>query len=206
VRRERGLSAEQAGDQPLRSARAADAGLRPQAGGPDGAPRQLVDRARVQVVDERVCVPVERIGAHRGRRGRDALELVGHDLVERRAPERVPAAVARLEMRVDEPFGDSAARGLDHGEHGLRRVAELERARIQVEELGQRQPAPGNAVARPGDVGDRRQSAFERRRRQVAVGIAQHRERGRVLLPEELERGRSVRFRGWGRLGQNHAA
>ena len=68
----------------------------------------LVDHDRIEVVHGRVAVAVEGVGRDRRQRLRDLRELRLHRGVERRAPERVPAAVAVVEVGVHEPFGDGA--------------------------------------------------------------------------------------------------
>ena len=200
------LVGQQPTDEALGGARLAHTRRRADTRRPNRSARELVDRTRVEVVDEAVGVAVEGIRGHRRGRGGDPVELIRHDLVERRAPERMPAAVARLEMGVDEALGDGAARAIEDREHDSRRVPEVERAGVELEQVVQREPAAGDAVPGSCHVGDGRDAALERRRRQLSASVAQHRERGRVVLPQELEGGRGQRARLGGRLGQNQAA
>ena len=103
VGRERGVGGGQAGEELLgRAARRPPGACGHEDGVPERAPRELVDRTGVEVVDERVGVTVERVGSSQRSRVCEGGELVADVLVERRAPERVPAPVGRLEMRVHE--------------------------------------------------------------------------------------------------------
>ena len=67
------------------------------------APCELVDGTAVEVVDECVRVALEGKGAHGRRRVRERVELLAEGLVERRSPEGVPAAVARLQSGCTSP-------------------------------------------------------------------------------------------------------
>ena len=206
VRRERGLVGQQPAEQALGRARLSHAGGGADTGPPDRSPRELVDRAGIEVVDESVSVALERFRAHRRYRRRDPVELVRHDLVERRAPERMPAAVAWLEVGMDEALGDGTARAVDDCEHDARRVAQVELAGVEVEHVDQRKPAAGDSVTGSRDVGDGRDARLERWRRELTARVAQDRECGRVVLPEELEGARGQAVGDGSRLGQNQAA
>ena len=162
--------------------------------------RELVERAAVEVVDERVGIPVERLRADRRRGVRDRVELVPHGLVERRPPERVPAAVARLEVRVDEPFGERPAGALEDGERHLGAAAEQMTVGLDVEELGELQAPRGRSRADVREVGGDRSPEGEPVGGQTSVGVAQERERARVVLPEELEGRRGALRGGVGRF------
>ena len=106
-------------------------GRQPDPVGTQAVAGELVDEDRIEVVDGGVRVAVEGAGpdgwerrGDRGERGLDAL-------VEGRAPERVPPAVAVVEERMDETLGDRAPRQLHHGEDRLG-------ARSQLEPVGRR--------------------------------------------------------------------
>ena len=89
----------------------------PDARGPQAVARDLVDDDRIEVVHGRVAVAVERGGGRLGGSAAAISSSVACTLVvERRAPERVPGAVAVVEVRVDEALGDGAVRELDDRE------------------------------------------------------------------------------------------
>ena len=89
----------------------------------------LIDDDRVEVVHHRVAVAVERIGGDRRQCRCNLGERCLHRRVERRAPERVPGAVAVIEIRMNEPFGDGSMCELDDREHGPCAAARLEAGR-----------------------------------------------------------------------------
>ena len=107
------------------------AGLRgrePHAVGAQPVARDLVDEHRVEVVHGRFPVALEGAGADGRQRGGDSGQRRLDALVERRAPERVPPAVAVIEKRMDEALRDRAPRELDDGEDRPGARAELEAA------------------------------------------------------------------------------
>ena len=143
VARQLGLGGGEPVEEELERGRAAvpQRGAEPDAAGAQAVARDLVDEDGVEVVDGRVAVAVEGVGgAGRERRG-DLVERRLHALVERRAPERVPGAVAVVEVRVDEPLGDRAVRELD----------DREDRRVRC-----RRPPAGAATRRGGSARGRR--------------------------------------------------
>ena len=143
-------------------------------------------------------VPVAAEGGCRdeGERSGDPRQRVLEALVERRAPEGVPPAVAVVEMRVHEPLGDRAARQLDDGEDPACAVSECERRGRRLrepKELADVDP-PDRHLAGAGDLGASGQADADLVVRERAGGVAGERERAGVLLPDELE-GRRGRFR-----------
>ena len=112
--------------------------------GAEAVARDPVDDDRVQVVDGRVAIAVERIGGDRRQRCCDLGERCLHRRVERRAPERMPAAVAVLEIRMHEAFCERPVRELDDRECAARAPAELEvgrRVGREGDELRDTEPA-----------------------------------------------------------------
>ncbi len=105
-----------------------------------------------------------------------------------------------------EPFRHRTARTRDDGQHDLGRAAEGEAVGLELEELREREPASRDAVPRLGEIRDGGKAGRKGRGRQLAGRAAYDRERGRVVLPQELERlgGRCSSVRE--RFGQNHAA
>ena len=95
---------------------------------------------------------------------------------------------------------------VDDCEHAVRRVAQVELAGVEVEHVDQRKPAAGDSVAGSRDVGDGRDARLERWRRELTARVAQDRECGRVVLPEELEGARGQPVGDGSGLGQNQAA
>ncbi len=120
----------------------------PHAGGDEPVARDLVDELRIEVGDRRLAVVVEPLGADERERRGDLRERPLDVIVERRAPERVPAAAAALELRVHHPLADRALRERDEREERAGAVAELElrRLRGQLEQLGHREQARGDLV------------------------------------------------------------
>ena len=111
----------------------------------------------MEVVDEGVRVPVERLGGGGGRRVRHRVQLRAHVLVERGPPERVPATVGRLEVGVDEPRGHRPACDVEHGEHdpgGSALLDAVRRLGRELDQLLELEPAGADAVPRIGDVDD----------------------------------------------------
>jgi hypothetical protein len=86
-----------------------------------GAACELVDRAGVEIVDERTRVALEGVGGGGRRRVGDRLELVDDMLVERRPPERVPAPVRGLEVRMDQAGRDGSPGNVEDGDRRGRR-------------------------------------------------------------------------------------
>ncbi len=109
--------------------------------GDEPVARDLVDELRVEVGDRRLAVLVEALGADERQRARDLRERALDVIVERRAPERVPAAAAARQLRMHHPLGDRAARDGDEREENARAVAELEVGRRlgELEQLGHRE-------------------------------------------------------------------
>jgi hypothetical protein len=163
----------------------------PDTGASQGTACQLVGHARVEVVDERVDVPRERVGRHRRGGMRDRVELAPHLLVDRRSPERMPAAVRRLEVRMDEAGRDRPFREVDDRADDACRAPELEalwRVGREREELVELEPAsPG--LGRVAYVDDNRPADVQPVGRERSVPVADDRVRARVVLPEQLEGG-----------------
>ena len=95
--------------------------------------RDLVDGARVEIVDERVAIAVERVGADLGQGRCDGVERLLDRLVDGRAPVGEPGAAAVLELRVKKALRDRAVR----------------RGRGRRTSLGQTRRARGRAACRP---------------------------------------------------------
>ena len=132
--------------------------------GAEPVARDLVDDDGVEVVHHRVAVAVERIRGDRRKRRRDLGERGLHARVERRAPERVPVAVAVVEIRVDEALRERAVRELDDREDALGAAAELEVGRggssAERDELAD-VDAPRRNAAGERQVGRRRRPGIE---------------------------------------------
>ena len=90
-------------------------------GGDEPVARDLVDELRVQVGDGRLAVVVESLGAHERQRRGDLGERALDVIVERRAPEGVPALAAARQLRMHHPLGDRAVGELDEREAGRAR-------------------------------------------------------------------------------------
>ena len=190
VPRQHGLGGGQALEEELERARpAVQRGARePHAGGAEPVARDLVDEDGVEIVDGRVAVAAERARRDRGERGRDPGQRRLHALVERRAPEGVPPAVAVVEMGVDEPLGDRPARELDEREDPAGAVAELGGSGIcELAELADVEPAPcGLACA--GKLEPRGQPEPEAVVGERAVAGPPEDVGACVVLPDDLER------------------
>ena len=180
---------------PARKCSAAPRADRPALAGTSTAPRsarrrELVDRTAVEIVDEGVRVAVERVGGRCRRGVGEGRELVAHVLVERRAPERVPPSVGRLEMRVHEAGGDRAACRAQHLEDDPGAPAELDvlgRRVDEAEQLVELEQPRSDAALGEVEVGDRRHPELELAGGELAVGVADERKGARILLPQELE-------------------
>ncbi len=162
---------------------------------PQPVARDLVDEDGIEVVHRRVPVAAEGGCRDEGERRGDACQSVLEALVERRAPEGVPPAVAVVEMRMHEPLGNRAARQLDDREDPACAVSERERGGGRLrepKELADVDPPGRHLGAR--DLGASRQTDANLVVRERAGGVAGERERAGVLLPDELE-GRRGRFR-----------
>jgi hypothetical protein len=157
---------------------------------------ELVDRAAVEVVDERVGVAVEGLRADRRGRIGDRVELVAHHLVERRTPEGVPAAVAGLEVRVDQPLRQRPPGAVDDRQGHLRCPAERASFLPEREELPERQPPRPVDGTELGEVTSGRDPEVETVAGQPSVRLPEDGKRARVVLPQELERRRGARRRG----------
>ena len=149
--------------------------------------RELVDRAAVEIVDERVDIAVEGSRADSRRGIRDLVQLVPYRVVDRRAPEAVPAAVARLKVRMDEPLCERAPRALHDRLDNAGRPAELEWLSLEVEQLAQRETSGIDVPSDPVELGDRGGARLERRRQERSGRVTEEREHAGVLLPEQLE-------------------
>src|SRR5688572_13237372 len=99
----------------------------------------------------------------------------------------MPATVARLEVRVDEPFPERATGTIEHRQDGEGRPTELVPACLELEELGQREAARRYPVTGALDVDGLGDPDLQVRDCERAVAVAQERERGRIVLPEQLE-------------------
>ena len=124
-------------------------------------------------------VPVAAEGRCRdeGERSRDSRQSVLEALVERRAPEGVPPAVAVVEMRMHEPLGNRAARQLDDGEDPACAVSERERGGGRLrepKELADVDPPGRHLGAR--DLGASRQTDANLVVRERAGGVAGERD------------------------------
>ena len=120
-----------------------------------GAPRELVDGTSVEVVDECLRVAVERLGRRGGRGVGDRIQLRADVIVEGGAPQRMPAPVCRLEVRMHEAVGDRPAGDVEHRERDPRRPALLDPGRwirFEREQLVQLEPARADAVPCVCDV------------------------------------------------------
>ena len=118
-----------------------------------------IDRAGVEVVHGVLAVAVEGPGADRGHRLGESAEDLGHSIVERCAPQGVPATTSELEMGMDEPFGDRARRQFERREHDPGRPTELDVVSplaIEHEELGKRDVACGRALREWRELAERR--------------------------------------------------
>ena len=131
-----------------------------------------------------------------------------HARVERRAPERVPVAVAVVEIRVDEALGERAVRERDEREDALRAAAELE-----VDRRRGRQASATSSRTSTRRAGTPRASVRSAARAapglelpsgQAALGVAEEDERVRLLLPDDLERRERGFLLGNGGFGRRH--
>ena len=111
------------------------------ASGDEPVARDLVDELRIQIGDRRLAIVVKALRADERQRARDLRERALDVVVERRAPERVPAAAAARQLWMHHPLGDRAVRELDQGEQHSRAVAELELGRrgSELEQLRHRE-------------------------------------------------------------------
>ena len=170
--------------------------------------RDLIDGARVEVVDERVAVAVERVRAHRGQGGSDRVERLLDRLVDRRAPVGEPGAAAVLELRVEEPLRDRACGEVEDGERRPGRPAELERpaACRPARPISSASPTRRALAALPEarEVGDGGDSEVQIAGRERAVGAAREHGRAHILLPQDLERRALGERVGLDRLGCGH--
>ena len=143
-------------------------------------------------MDERTRVALEGVRGGGRRRVGDRLELVDDVLVERRPPERMPAPVRGLEVRMDEAGRDRSPGDVEDGEDDPRGAARLERERgagLELEQLLELEPARADAVARVDEVGDGGHPRLQAAGRERPVRLPDEHVRARVLLPEDLERG-----------------
>ncbi len=101
---------------------------------------------------------------------------------------------------MDEPLGERPARALEDGERHLGAAAEQVTVGLDVEELGELQAPRGRSRADTREVGGDRSPEGEPVGGQASVGVAQERERARVVLPEELEGRRGAQRGGVGRF------
>ncbi len=153
--------------------------------------RDLVDGARVEIVDERVAIAVERVGADLGQGRRDRVERLLDGLVDGRAPVGEPGAAAVLELRVKEALRDRAVGEVEDGERRSGRPAELEVGRRlgpQPDQLREPDPACARPLPEPAEVGDGGDAEVQVAGREGAVGAAREHGGAHVLLPQDLER------------------
>ena len=121
----------------------------------------------------------------------ERVELVEDVLVERGAPEGMPAPVRGLEVGMDKPRGNRPSRDVEHRQDDPRRAAGLDIRRgigCEVEQLVELEAPRADAVAGVDEIGDRRHPGLQPPRGKRSVGLADERVRARVLLPEDLER------------------
>ena len=208
--RQLGLGRGEAVEEELRSARpvAHEAVAEPHPRRAEPVARDLIDGTRVEVVDERVAIAVERVGADRGQGSSDRVERLLDRLVDRRAPVGEPGAAAVLELRVEEPFRDRAGSEVEDGERRPGRAAELELGRRlgrQPDQLGEPDAARARALPEPGR-GRRRRGCrgASPAGRQRAVGVAREHGRADILLPQDLERRALGNGVGLDRFGCGH--
>ena len=193
VGRQLGLGRGEPVEEELRSARPAahESVAEPDPRGAKAVARDLVDGARVEIMDERVAIAVERVGADLRQGRRDRVERLLDGLVDGRAPVGEPGAAAVLELRVEEPLRDRAGGEVEDGERRPGRTAELEvrrrlgRSPISSVSPTRRALAPCPSTAEVGDGGDAEVQVAGRER---AVGAAREHGRADVLLPQDLER------------------
>jgi hypothetical protein len=191
VARERGVGRGQAPEEEVEGGAAARA-FRGEADAVRAEPvaGDLVDEDGIEVVDGLGAVAAEGAGTDGRQRAGDDVERGGDALVESCAPERVPPAAVVLERGMHEALGDRPLRQphdrKDGSGAGAQRQA-LRRRLGQGDQLRRLQPARGDAAARECDVGDRGQAEPEPTRRERAVAAALEEQRGRVLLPDDLE-------------------
>ena len=152
----------------------------------------MIDGTGVEVVNERVPVATERLGADRRQRCRECVERLLHRLVDRRAPVGQPGASALLQLRVDEPLRDGAGGKLEDGEGRAGGAAELvlgRRLGSEPDQLGEPDAARCRPVPELCQVGHGRKPELQPAGRKDAVGVAVEDGRADVLLPQDLERG-----------------
>ena len=196
VRRQLGVGRQKAREEALCGTGRADRLRCGDSGRAQCPPRELVDGAPVEVVDERVDVSVEGVGARRRRRMDDRVELVAHMLVHRRAPQRVPSPVGRLEVRMDETGVDRAPGDVEHGKDGTGRSAQGnvigQWGTRKAKQLVELEPPDGNVAAEQRGRHDGRLPGVQAARCDYAAGIADEREGAGVVLPQQLEQTREA--------------
>ena len=176
MRRQLGLRRGEPVEEQLRRARSAahEAVAEPDPRRAEAVSRDLVDRARVEVVDEGVGVAVERIGAD-GRQGHgDRVERLLHRIVDRGAPVGEPRAAAVLQLRVEEALRHRSGRQLENGEGRPGRAPGLEvrrRRSRERDQLLEADAARGGTVPEVREIGDGGDPDVERSGRERPVPL-----------------------------------
>ena len=209
MRRQLRLGRGESVEEELRSARPAphEAVAEPHPRSAEAVARRLVDRTRVEVLDECVPITVERVDTCSRQSSSDRVQCLLHPFVDSGAPVGEPVASPVLQLRVEQPFRDRSCRQVDDSERRPRRTAQSELGRRISGETDQlprdRRGAP-RGVPEHGPIGDCRKPELESRRRQRSVGVADQHRRADILFPQDLERRALGNDVGLDRFGCGH--